>query len=135
MRLAIEALIEVAGNPTVSSIPAAMTKIEQIAGGVLYRRELWREMARSVRTFATENRPTLPGAAWHVRDRGLHAGRRVEHRTVSRTLLVKGLEFDHAIVLNGDVHNAANLYVAITRGSSSLTILSNGSSVTPRPSE
>lgn len=82
-----------------------------------YRRELWREMARTIRAFAAEEHPTLPGAAWYVRDRGRHAGRRVEHRTVSRTLLVKGLEFDHAIVLSADAHDGPNLYVALTRGS------------------
>jgi DNA helicase-2/ATP-dependent DNA helicase PcrA len=66
-----------------------------------------------------------------VRDRGRQTGRRVEYRTVSRTLLVKGLEFDHAIVLNADAHNRSNLYVALTRGSRSLTVLSSGVTVSP----
>jgi DNA helicase IV len=48
----------------------------------------------------------------------------VDRRIVSRTLLIKGLEFDHAIVANADELDAKELYVAITRGSKSLTILS-----------
>ena len=130
-KAAIEALTAVAGEPALAPIPDAMAAIEQIHGRKLYRRELWREMARTIRVFAAERHPTLPGAAWHVRDRGRHAGRRVEHRTVSRTLLVKGLEFDHAIVLNADAHNRSNLYVALTRGSRSVTVLSSGSTVSP----
>jgi DNA helicase-2/ATP-dependent DNA helicase PcrA len=130
-REAVEALIEVARYPTLAPVPGAMSAIDQIPGRVLHRRELWREMARTLRVFGAEQHPTLPGAAWGVRDRGRHAGRPVEHRTVSRTLLVKGLEFDHAIVLNADAHDASNLYVALTRGSSSLTVLSAGDSIRP----
>ena len=44
--------------------------------------------------------------------------------TVSRTLLVKGLEYDHAIVLDADKLDTKQLYVALTRGSHRLTILS-----------
>lgn len=131
VRSAIQSLKGVASDPTLAPVPGAMAAIERIPGRVLHRLELWREMARSIRVFASEEHPTLPSAAWQVRDRGRHAGRKVEHRTVSRTLLVKGLEFDHAIVLNADAHNAANLYVAITRGSKSLTVLSSGSLVSP----
>ena len=59
------------------------------------------------------------------------AGRPVEHRTVSRTLLVKGLEFEHAVVLNGAEHDVRNLYVAMTRGSKSLTVLSESPTMRP----
>lgn len=133
-RLAISALIEVASGPGIHVIVDAMRNIEQIPDRVLYRRELWREMARTIRICEAETQPTLPGAAWHIRERGRQAGRRVEPRTVSRTLLIKGLEFDHAIVLNGDAHDAPNLYVALTRSSTSLTVLSNGPTITPRTS-
>lgn len=51
---------------------------------------------------------------------------------MSRTVLIKGLEFDHAVVLDADRHNVVNLYVALTRASSTLTVLSAGSAVTPR---
>lgn len=132
VKTAIESLMLVAHDPTLAPISDAMAAIAQIPGRTLYRQELWREMARTIRVFGMERHPTLRGAAWHVRDRGRHAGRRVEHRTVSRTLLVKGLEFDHAIVLNADAHDRSNLYVAITRGAGSLTVLSNGSTLTPR---
>jgi hypothetical protein len=130
-RAAIEALTAVALDPTLGPVPAAMAEIETIPGAKLHRREVWREMARAIRTYTASHYQSLPDAAWHVRDDGRHDGRRVEHRTVSRTVLVKGLEFDHAVVLNADVHDGPNLYVALTRGSRSLTVLSRDGLVTP----
>ena len=41
-------------------------------------------------------------------------------------LLVKGLEYDHAVVLDADSLDAKHLYVAMTRGSKSLTIIGTG---------
>jgi DNA helicase-2/ATP-dependent DNA helicase PcrA len=46
-------------------------------------------------------------------------------RGVGSTLLLKGLESDHAVVLDADTMNASNFYVAITRASKSLTIFSS----------
>jgi hypothetical protein len=53
---------------------------------------------------------------------------------VARTLLIKGLEFAHAIVIDADGLDARNLYVALTRGSSSLTVVSASDTLTaPKP--
>lgn len=134
VRRAIEELIQVSRQSTLTPVVDAMTAIEQISGRVLHRRELWRDMAKTLRSYCADEHPTLSLAAWRTRDRGRH-GRRVEHRTVSRTLLVKGLEFDHAVVLNGDGHDASNLYVALTRGSTSLTILSADTKIVPISSD
>ena len=48
------------------------------------------------------------------------------------TLLVKGLEFHHAVVLDADAYDARNLYVALTRGSNSLTVVSRGQIIQPK---
>ena len=51
-------------------------------------------------------------------------GRPIKHqKIVATTLLVKGLEYDHAVVLDADSLNARDLYVAMTRGTKSLTII------------
>ena len=127
-RAAIAALNHVASSGDLNGVLRAMRAVDRLPG-YLYRRELWREMGHTIRSFGTDRHLTLPGAAWHVRDGGRQAGRRVERRTVSRTLLVKGLEFDHAILLDADRHDRMNLYVALTRAASSLTVLSAGLSV------
>lgn len=55
------------------------------------------------------------------RHKGRPVGRR---RLIGTTLLVKGLEFDHAIVLEAESLSKKELYVALTRGARSLTIIS-----------
>ncbi len=130
-REVIEALIAVASDPTFGPVPAAMAEIESMPGAILHRRELWREMAKAIRTNISDPHESIEAAARKVRDGGRHGGRRVEHRTVSRTVLVKGLEFEHAIVLNAEDHDGPNLYVALTRASTSLTVLSRGRVLQP----
>ena len=119
-----ELLREVSQTSSLSPVLTTLELIERMEDKVLYRRELWNEMKRSVRIYQSEDFDTLHDAAWHVRNQSRILGRRVEPRTVSRTLLVKGLEFDHAIVLDASTLDKKNLYVAMTRGSESLTILS-----------
>ena len=46
------------------------------------------------------------------------------HKLISTTLLVKGLEYDHAVILDADTLDAKDLYVAMTRGAKTLTIVS-----------
>lgn len=128
---AVDAIIAVAKDQTLGSVTGAMALIEGLPGAVLHRRELWRDMARSVREHMADPEPNLAETAWRVRDRGRQGGRRVEIRTVSRTLLVKGLEFDHAVVLNAHAHPAPDLYVALTRASRSLTVLSTSNLLAP----
>jgi hypothetical protein len=118
------ALQIVIDDKTLASILPALEAIEQIPSRVIYRRELWTEMKRTLREYAAGTYESLWQAAWATRERTRHTGRRPELRVVSRTLLIKGLEFDHAIVLNADELDAKNLYVAMTRGAQSLTILS-----------
>lgn len=53
-------------------------------------------------------------------------------RTIGTPLLVKGLEFDHAAVLWDPEHfSVEGLYVAITRASKSLTIVSRSRDLVP----
>ena len=53
-----------------------------------------------------------------------HTGRPISHRKlIGTTLLVKALEYDHAVILDADSLDAKNLYVAMTRGAKTLTIV------------
>jgi len=62
------------------------------------------------------------------RHKGRPVGRR---RLIGTTLLVKGLEFDHAIVLDATSLSKKELYVALTRGARSLTIVSTNPVLNP----
>jgi hypothetical protein len=54
-------------------------------------------------------------------------GRRLPSRVVSRTLLVKGPEFDHGIGCDLAGMNARHTYVALTRAAKLVTIIGGGS--------
>jgi DNA helicase-2/ATP-dependent DNA helicase PcrA len=58
-------------------------------------------------------------------------GRPVGRRLIGTTLLVKGLEFDHAIILDAASLSRNELYVALTRGAKSLTIVSTTPTLHP----
>lgn len=128
---AVAALSASARSADASSLRLAMRAIAAMPGGMLHRRELWTDMDRALARSELDPATPLVEHAWRVRDVGRQRGRRVERRTVSRTLLIKGLEFDHALVLDADKLDTNNLYVAITRGSSSLTVLSAGPIIRP----
>lgn len=108
-----------------SVISQIMRNVLNDPGMQVYRRELFTEMVRSAQEFASGNYSSFEEAAYAARYKTRVNGRSPERRIISRTLLIKGLEFDHAIVLNADkLQNRENFYVAITRGSNSLTVLS-----------
>ena len=119
-----EKLLAVADVDDIAAVQAVLHEIRRIPSARLYRRELWDEGLATLRNHATPSCAGLSETAWRVRDRARQHGRRVDHRCLTTTLLVKGLEFDHAIVLNADELDAKNLYVAMTRGSRTLTVLS-----------
>lgn len=64
-------------------------------------------------------------AALRLREHYRVLGRPLPRRAVGSTLLLKGLEAEVAVILNADVMNARNLYVAMTRGSRSLVVCSH----------
>ena len=94
-RAVVGALNRVVSAPSVGTLVDAARVLEGTPGAQLYRRELWQEMKTTLLTHRGSERESITETAWHVRDRSRHNGRPPENRIVSRTLLVKGLEFDH----------------------------------------
>ncbi len=114
----------------VSSLSGMLQVIENIPEVTLHRRELFREMQRVMRNHSELSGDSLRSTAWKIRDRARRVGRVVDPRVVSRTTLIKGLEFDHAIIVDvDDFQDARNLYVALTRGAKSLTVMSSSRTV------
>ena len=96
------------------------------------RADLFNRMSGVLKKHLLHPDLTLGEAAerYHAefRYRGRPVGR---HCLIGTTLLVKGLEFDHAIVLDAASLSRKELYVALTRGSRSLTIISTTESLNP----
>ena len=127
------ALDAVAAGTSPESIANALTALHAIPNAVLYRRETLDEMRRACRALAEGEAASLAEAAWIVRNRTRQRGRKFARCAMGTTLRVKGLEFDHAVVLAPDQYDAQNLYVALTRGARSVTVVSTSSTITPLP--
>ena len=120
----VQAVLAIADSPTPTNLLAAAETIEAIPGVFVHRLDLWQAFKRSIVVQRDEELDSTQAAAAIVRDRMRENGRAAQQRTVSRTLLVKGLEYDHAVVLNAALLDAQEFYVAATRGRRTLTILS-----------
>lgn len=66
----------------------------------------------------------LQQAVIRTREESRSKGRPLPRRAVGSTLLLKGLEAEVAVILDATTLNAANLYVAMTRGSMNLVVCS-----------
>jgi hypothetical protein len=99
-------------------------------GSHLYRREMFYAMRSALQTRAARRLPTLNDSVWDVQNRLRHAGRRLGDRSIGSTLLVKGLEFDRAIVVSAESMTNRDWYVALTRATKTLRILSSSEQFT-----
>lgn len=127
-----QALLAVAKEDSLAAIEVALDALVSVEKAVVYRRELLREMQKAIRAVMAGEAPSLEEAVWMVRNRSRRLGRILPRCAVGTTLLVKGLEFHHAVVLDADGYDAKNLYVALTRGSKSLTIVSSSHVIKPK---
>ena len=138
-RRLVEALNDAVADPVCSALMRIVRLLERYPGARLYRRELWMEVKTTLLTYRPAEFETIEAAAWYVRDRSRRNGRRPENRSVSRVLLIKGLEFDRAVVLDATPRrsggfSAKEAYVALTRGTRMLAVLSSDPVVTyPAP--
>ncbi|VXB28431.1 UvrD-helicase domain-containing protein [Plantibacter sp. T3] len=112
-------------DASASRVRTALLALSQMPSFRLYRREAWFGVLDALRLCeATEDLPVLD-AVVSIRTRVSRAGRRPESRIVGRPLLIKGLEFDHAVVADIYGYNAHELYVVLSRASTSLTVITN----------
>lgn len=104
---------------------AAMLEALPRDGRRVFRRQLHEGMIEALRRAASRPSQGLVEAAVAIREQYRAAGRPLPARAVGSTLLLKGLEAEHAVILDADAMNARHLYVAISRASRSLTIISS----------
>jgi DNA helicase-2/ATP-dependent DNA helicase PcrA len=89
-----------------------------------FRREMLYAMRAALRIKCARPSCSLADAIWEVQNRIRHVGRLISDRSVGSTLLVKGLEFDHAIIVHSANMTSKDWYVALTRASKTVTVLS-----------
>ncbi|AQP47275.1 hypothetical protein BW730_06930 [Tessaracoccus aquimaris] len=117
--------------PELGVLATAMNEIRQGREAQLHSREAWLDMTAVVEACAVDPERGMLAELSRVRERVRHGGRRRQLHTVSRTVLIKGLEYDHVIIPNiADIRDVCNLYVALTRARKSITIIGQTPRVT-----
>lgn len=130
LKPAYEAVVRVRDDPKPAAVRAALQLLGELPEVSVHCREAWNEVSRSLAAAAVDG-CTVAEALQLTRNHARAAGRKAAGRVVSRPLLVKGLEYDHVIILNPSAYDAQELYVALTRGSKSVTVVSEASTLPP----
>ena len=106
--------------------------LKQTVGVMVFRADLFNRALGVLRKHVLHPGLSLAEAAEKYHGEFRHKGRPVgRRRLIGTTLLVKGLEFDHAIILDAASLSRKELYVALTRGARSLTIISTVPELNP----
>jgi hypothetical protein len=133
VRVTIEALDRLASNPTLTELAAARDLIPTTDALRLHSHEAWYDVKTAIRGAVAhgDDKNVLREELAKARDALRHAGRRERCRIISRTLLVKGLEYDHVLIADIGKHLEVNdLYVALTRARKSIHILGTTDTIT-----
>lgn len=105
----------------------ALQLLETKPGTRIYRKAAFSALKDSLSQAVTCPEQTIREAASKIREQRRHEGdRRIPRRAIGSTLLLKGLECDHSLILDAGEMNAKHLYVALSRGAKSVTVFSRG---------
>lgn len=119
-------------DPNSINLSAFLIALKGINGVNIFRADLFNRAIGVMRKQAGHQQLSLAEATEKYHSEFRYKGRPVGRRKlIGTTLLVKGLEFDHGIVLEADSLSRKELYVALTRSAKSLTIISSTPTLNP----
>src|SRR5476651_408646 len=104
---------------------AFLDALKGMPGTYLFRREMFYAMRSALILKGSMEGHTLMSAVAEVQNKQRHMGRKLPFRCIGSTLLVKGLEFDHAVVVQSANMSAKDWYVALTRATRTIRIVSS----------
>lgn len=120
-------------HPTSENMLAFLREIKAIEDVKIYRADLYDRLCKVLRLHQANPNLTFLDAAEQFQKQFRFRGRVISpRRQIGTTLLVKGLEYDHAIVLDATSLSKKELYVALTRGADSLTVISTEPVLNPK---
>ena len=112
----------------IANLIVAIARLPEI---VIYRKEFIRDIYY---TLVDANTLGLTASEAIVRNRNIlrRKGRKIMQKSIGTTLLTKGLEFCDVVVLNAQqIKDPKHLYVALTRCSERLVVISNSAVLHP----
>lgn len=125
---AVDALLSDASPRAVGDALRSLGRLDSFR---LYRREAWNGVLDALRIADASDDLSVADAVVQTRNRLRLIGRYPESRILARPLLIKGLEFDYAIVTDPSAYNAHELYVCLTRASRGLAVVSAQARISP----
>lgn len=125
----LAALDQLRLNPTYAELAASAQAIRDTQGLRVYRWEAWNDTREAIAMTAENGEPAVDNLG-RVRDRLRRMGRGRHTRIASRTLLVKGLEYDHVVIADlSKMRDPRNLYVALSRARKSIIVVGETSRI------
>ncbi|TDU29313.1 UvrD-helicase domain-containing protein [Arthrobacter sp. JUb115] len=119
----VDALELLRQNPTYEQLAEAAQTVRAQTPLKIYRWEVWKDTLESIALTVMDESPVIDNLG-RVRERLRRQGRQPHSRIASRTLLVKGLEYDHVIIADlAQMRDPRNLYVALSRARKSVTVV------------
>ncbi|PWN04341.1 hypothetical protein DJ010_01475 [Nocardioides silvaticus] len=134
---ALAAFDRLVAEPTLANLVLGMDQLLTSRGLALHSSEAWLDIQAAIRgaVAAGDDKSVLLDELAKARENVRHTGRRNRNRVISRTLLVKGLEFDHVVIADiADHTEVHDLYVALTRARKTITILGTKDEIELKPS-
>lgn len=129
IELAVKSVIEFNSRDAISNL---LNILENSTNTRIFRRGAFSALKNSILLSISEPSKTIKQAAEVIREQRRHQGdQRIPLRAIGSTLLLKGLESDHTLILDAGAMTPQNLYVALSRGAKSVTIFSN-TNIVPR---
>ena len=125
------AALDFLSQRTPKAVAALLSEISHAAGVRTFRPGVLRGCIRAFQLTAGTDGLSLHDAAMRIREENRLLGRPLPKRAIGSTLLLKGLEAEGVVILNADGLDARNLYVAITRGSKSVTVCARSPILNP----
>jgi DNA helicase-2/ATP-dependent DNA helicase PcrA len=120
-----QALCNVAIDSSRANILDALQQLELKSGACVYRKGAFNALKDSISLAITSPTTSIFDASSSIRERVRQQGdKRIPNRAIGSTLLLKGLEADHCMILDAQEMNANNLYVALSRGAKTITVFS-----------
>jgi len=113
-----------------AKLSEVLTKISDLPNFICYRKELFKSICHAL-VNARREKVLVHKAMQDDRNKTRMVGRKIYGKCIGTTLLTKGLEFDTVCILHAERFTCPkNLYVALTRASKRLIIISQQSTIT-----
>ena len=125
-------MVALALAPTRQNIRTTLLLLEEKEETRVFRAGALHVLKDAINLSISSPDKSIRESASVIREQRRYQGEgRVSHRSIVSTLLLKGLESDHSVILDAGNMGATDLYVALSRGAKSVTIFSGRDEFTP----